>query len=45
MNAYKYICNGKKESWNFGKDLCVASHQTEVFHMNWQQNERHHEIE
>ena len=35
----------KKKSANSGKDQYVASHQIEVCHMNWQQNEHHREIE
>lgn len=35
----------KKKSGNSGEDLNVAYHQKEVCHLNWQQNERRHEIE
>lgn len=46
MSICKYICNGKKRvSGNSGKDLRAASHQIEVFHLNWQQNECHHDME
>lgn len=35
----------KEVSGNSGKDLHAASHQIEVFHLNWQQNVCHHDME
>lgn len=35
----------KEVSGNSGKDLHAATHQIEVFRLNWQQNECHHDIE